>query len=63
MRLACAPGRDQLICDPWHYLPILERKPGALRNGCQCRPHSPHIGRLKIPQFVVRLMAELHAVG
>ena len=21
------------ICDPWHYLPILERKPGALRNG------------------------------
>jgi hypothetical protein len=25
--------RDQLICDPWHYLPILERKPGALRNG------------------------------
>lgn len=26
-------GRDQLICDPWHYLPILEKKPGALRNG------------------------------
>ncbi|UAW64700.1 hypothetical protein KMZ15_03255 [Mycoavidus sp. HKI] len=26
-------GRDQLICDPWHYLPVLERKPGALRNG------------------------------
>ena len=26
-------GRDQLICDPWHYLPILERKPRALRNG------------------------------
>jgi transposase len=26
-------GRDLLICDPWHYLPILERKPGALRNG------------------------------
>ena len=25
--------RDQLICDPWRYLPILERKPGALRNG------------------------------
>ena len=36
-------GRDQLICDPWHYLPILERKPGALRNGVPfldwiCRP-------------------------
>lgn len=26
-------GRDGLICDPWHYLPVLERKPGALRNG------------------------------
>jgi hypothetical protein len=25
--------RDQLICDPWHYLPILEKKPGALRHG------------------------------
>jgi len=26
-------GREQLICDPWHYLPILDKKPGALRNG------------------------------
>ena len=26
-------GRDQLICDPWHYLPILEKKPGAIRHG------------------------------
>ena len=26
-------GRDQLICDPWHYLPILEKNPGALRHG------------------------------
>ena len=26
-------GRDVLVCDPWHYLPLLERKPGALRNG------------------------------
>jgi transposase len=25
--------RDQIIYDPWHYLPILVRKPGALRNG------------------------------
>lgn len=30
-------GRDLLICDPWHYLPILERKPGALRNGVPFR--------------------------
>ena len=26
-------GKNHLICDPWHYLPILEKKPGALRNG------------------------------
>ena len=26
-------GRDILVCDPWHYLSLLERKPGALRNG------------------------------
>lgn len=26
-------GRDQLVCDPWHYLSVLEKKPGALRNG------------------------------
>ena len=25
--------RDQLICNPWHYLSILEKKPGALRHG------------------------------
>lgn len=25
--------RDQVIYDPWHYLEILKRKPGALRNG------------------------------
>ncbi|MDP2963740.1 MAG: IS21 family transposase [Sulfurimicrobium sp.] len=30
-------GRDQLICDPWHYLPVLEKKPGALRNGAPFR--------------------------
>ena len=26
-------GRGQLICDPWHDLPVLEKKPGALRHG------------------------------
>lgn len=25
--------RETLVLDPWHYLPVLERKPGALRNG------------------------------
>lgn len=26
-------GRDQTIYDPWHYVPVLAKKPGALRNG------------------------------
>ena len=26
-------GRDRTIYDPWHYLPVLVTKPGALRNG------------------------------
>ena len=25
--------RDQVVYDPWHYLPVLLKKPGALRNG------------------------------
>jgi transposase len=26
-------GRDGITYDPWHYVPVLEHKPGALRNG------------------------------
>ena len=26
-------GRDNVVYDPWHYISVLERKPGALRNG------------------------------
>ncbi|HEX9015696.1 MAG TPA: IS21 family transposase, partial [Chloroflexota bacterium] len=26
-------GKNQVSYDPWHYLSVLERKPGALRNG------------------------------
>ncbi len=30
---ARAFGRDQTVFNPWHYVPVLARKPGALRNG------------------------------
>ncbi len=30
-------GRDHTVYDPWHYLPVLARKPGALRNGAPFR--------------------------
>lgn len=26
-------GKNKTAYNPWHYLPVLERKPGALRNG------------------------------
>jgi hypothetical protein len=26
-------GRGATVCDPWHYVPVLARKPGAVRNG------------------------------
>jgi hypothetical protein len=26
-------GRGATLFDPWHYVPVLARKPGALRNG------------------------------
>ncbi len=42
-------GRDQLICDPWHYLPVLTMKPGALRNGAPFREWD-----LPVPIQVVR---------
>ena len=34
---ARAFGRGGTIYDPWHYVPILARKPGALRNGTPFR--------------------------
>ena len=30
---ARAFGREKTMPDPWHYVPVLARKPGALRNG------------------------------
>jgi transposase len=30
-------GRGHTIYDPWHYVPVLARKPGALRNGAPFR--------------------------
>ena len=42
-------GRGRTIYDPWHYLPVLARKPGALRNGAPFLDWSlpPALTRLK----------------
>jgi len=47
-------GRDQLVCDPWHYLPILERKPGALRNGLPFREWDLPIAIQRVRDSILR---------
>jgi transposase len=37
-------GRDRTIFEPWHYVPVLARKPGALRNGAPFRDWEPSPG-------------------
>jgi transposase len=34
-------GRDRIVYEPWHYVPVLARKPGALRNGAPFRDWEP----------------------
>ena len=50
--------RDQTIYDPWHYLPVLVKKPGALRNGAPFKGWDLPPGLAK-----VRARLKLHADG
>ena len=45
-------GRDQTIYDPWHYVPVLAKKPGALRNGAPFK-------QLALPPGLERLRSRL----
>jgi len=45
-------GRDQTVHDPWHYVPVLARKPGALRNGAPCKG-------LALPPAMAKLQGRL----
>ncbi len=46
-------GRGETVYNPWHYLPVLARKPGALRNGAPFKnwvpPASPDIDLDQVP--------------
>ena len=44
--------RDQVIYDPWHYLPVLMKKPGALRNGAPFKDWS-------LPSALTQVRAKL----
>ena len=48
-------GRGQTIYDPWHYVPVLNRKPGALRNGAPFRDWT-------LPRSLARLRRRLARV-
>jgi transposase len=50
--------RNQVIYDPWHYLPVLARKPGALRNGAPFKDWA-----LPPALAQVRLKLKQHADG
>jgi len=45
-------GRHQRIYDPWHYVPVLERKPGALRNGAPFKD-------FKLPKSTMKVQTAL----
>ena len=47
-------GRGKIAYEPWHYVPILQRKPGALRNGAPFRDW-------KLPRALGRLRTRLAA--
>jgi hypothetical protein len=51
-------GRDKVIYDPWHYLAVLEKKPGALRNGAPFK-------QWDLPESIgaVRTILETHTDG
>lgn len=51
-------GRDQVRYNPWHYLAVLERKPGALRNGAPFKNWD-----LPGPLQAMREALEAHADG
>ena len=48
-------GRGKTIYDPWHYVPVLARKPGALRNGA---PFKDWV----LPASLERIRRKLRAV-
>lgn len=45
-------GREQTAYDPWHYVPVLAKKPGALRNGAPFK-------QLVLPPALERLRGKL----
>jgi transposase len=48
-------GRDKIEYDPWHYVPVLARKPGAMRNGAPFK-------NWDLPSALARVQRKLNGV-
>ena len=59
-------GRGDTLYDPWHYVPVLARKPGALRNGAPFKdwvlPAAMERVRRKLSSAGVRTAEEKHGL-
>jgi hypothetical protein len=51
-------GRNKTIFDPWHYLPVLDRKPGALRNGAPFKDWDLPVSIRRVQNHLKRLYAD-----
>jgi transposase len=51
-------GRGKTIFNPWHYLAVLQRKPGALRNGAPFRDWNLPEGIDRVQQRLKRRYAD-----
>lgn len=49
-------ARDQIICNPWHYLSVLEKKPGSLRHGAPFKDWA-------LPEAVEKVRSLLYRQG
>jgi hypothetical protein len=47
-------GRNHTVFNPWHYLPLLSRKPGALRNGAPFKDWQLPAGILKVKNMLLK---------
>ncbi len=47
-------SRDHVVYDPWHYLSVLERKPGALRNGAPFKDWDLPVGLSRVRERLSR---------
>jgi hypothetical protein len=46
-------GRGNTVYDPWHYVPVLARKPGALRNGAAFKDWVPPASMERVMAFIL----------